>query len=121
MSDFGWLLQRIGSSRWRIVLGLLCVSVAGLAATADPLFLQLLIDRAWPQRNAPLMLELAFGIGLCFFARSVLYSAGSLINFSISQRCVRELRIELLEQMNRLSEDYHQQTPTGEALEHFHS
>ncbi len=83
---------------------------------ADPLFLQLLIDRAWPQRNAFLMLELAFGIGLCFFARSVLYSAGSLINFSISQRCIRELRIELLDQMNRLSEDYHLQTPTGEKL-----
>jgi len=115
-SDFGWLLQRLGSSRWRIVLGLLCVSLAGLAATADPLFLQLLIDRAWPQRNASMMLELAFGIGLCFFARSVLYSAGSLINFSISQRCIRELRIALLDQMNRLSEDYHQQTPTGEKL-----
>jgi ABC-type multidrug transport system fused ATPase/permease subunit len=65
-SDFGWLLQRLGSSRWRIALGLLCVSFAGLAATADPLFLQ--------------------------------------------------LRIELLDQMNRPSEDYHQQTPTGEKL-----
>ena len=43
-SDFGWLLRRLGSSQWRIVLGLLCVSLAGLAATADPLFLQLLID-----------------------------------------------------------------------------
>jgi len=44
MSDFSWLLQRLGSLRWWIVLGLLCVSPAGLAATADPLFLQLLID-----------------------------------------------------------------------------
>jgi ABC-type bacteriocin/lantibiotic exporter with double-glycine peptidase domain len=115
-SDFGWLLQRISSSRWRIVLGLLCVSFAGLAATADPLLLQLLIDRAWPQRSVTLMLELALGISLCFFARAVLSSIGSLINFSISQRCIRELRIALLDRMNRLSEDYHQQTPTGEKL-----
>jgi hypothetical protein len=44
MSDFSWLLQRLGSSRWRIVLGLLCVSLAGFAATADPLLFQLSID-----------------------------------------------------------------------------
>ncbi len=48
MSDFSWLLQRLGSSRWRIVLALLCISLAGLAATADPLFLQLLIDLKYP-------------------------------------------------------------------------
>ena len=115
-SDFGWLLQRLGSSRCRIAAGLLCLTLAGFAATLDPLLLQLLIDQAWPQRNVVFMLELAVGIGLCFFARSLLSSAGSLINFSISQRCVRELRIVLLEKMNSLSEDYHQQTPTGEKL-----
>lgn len=115
-SDFSWLLQRLGSSRWRITAGLLCLTLAGFAATLDPLLLQLLIDRAWPQRNVVFMVELALGIGLCFFARSLLSSMGSLINFSISQRCVRELRIALLEKMNSLSEDYHQQTPTGEKL-----
>jgi ABC-type bacteriocin/lantibiotic exporter with double-glycine peptidase domain len=115
-SDFSWLLQRLGSSRWRIAAGLLCLTLAGFAATLDPLLLQLLIDRAWPQRNVAFMLELAVGIGLCFFTRSLLSSVGSLINFSISQRCVRELRIALLEKMNSLSEDYHQLTPTGEKL-----
>jgi ABC-type multidrug transport system fused ATPase/permease subunit len=41
---------------------------------------------------------------------------GSLVNFSIAQRCVRDLRVALLDQMNRLSADYHEQTPTGEKL-----
>ena len=115
-SDFGWLLLRLGPMRWRIVLGLVCVSLAGLAVTIDPLLMRTLIDGALPQRNLRWALEMAGGIGLCYFGRSVLNSVGSLVNFSIAQRCVRDLRIALLDQMNRLSADYHEQTPTGEKL-----
>ena len=115
-SDFRWLLLRLKPLRWRIALGLLCVSLAGIAVTIDPLLMRSLIDNALPQRNLRRALELAGGIGLCYFGRSVLYATGSLINFSIAQHCVRDLRIALLDQMSRLSADYHEQTPTGEKL-----
>jgi len=115
-SDFGWLLLRLGPMRWRIMLGLVCVSLAGLAATIDPLMMRTLIDSALPQRNLRWALEMAGGIGLCYFGRSVLSAVGSLVNFSIAQRSVRDLRIALLDQMNRLSADYHEQTATGEKL-----
>ncbi len=115
-NDFTWLLLRLGPMRWRIVLGLVCVSLAGLAATIDPLLMRTLIDRALPQRSLRWALELAGGIGLCYFGRSTLSAAGALVNFSIAQRCVRDLRVALLDQMNRLSADYHEQTPTGEKL-----
>lgn len=115
-NDFSWLLLRLGPMRGRIILGLVCVSLAGIAATIDPLLMRTLIDRALPQRSLRWALELAGGIGLCYFGRSALSAAGSLVNFSISQRCVRDLRVALLDQMNRLSADYHEQTPTGEKL-----
>jgi ABC-type multidrug transport system fused ATPase/permease subunit len=115
-SDFGWLLLRLGPLRGRIALGLLSVSLAGVAVTIDPLLMRTLIDRALPQHNLHLALELVAGIGLCYFSRSALYGVGSLVNFSISQQCVRDLRVALLDQMNRLSADYHEQTPTGEKL-----
>jgi ABC-type bacteriocin/lantibiotic exporter with double-glycine peptidase domain len=102
--------------RWRIVLGLVCVSLASLVATIDPLLMRTLIDRALPQRNLRWALELAGVIGLCYFSRSALSAAGSMVNFSIAQRCVRDLRVALLDQMNRLSPNYHEQTPTGEKL-----
>jgi ABC-type multidrug transport system fused ATPase/permease subunit len=102
--------------RWRIVLGLACVSVASLVATIDPLLMRALIDRALPQRDLRWALELAGAIGLCYIGRSALSAAGSMVNFSIAQRCVRDLRVELLDQINRLSADYHEQTPTGEKL-----
>jgi ABC-type bacteriocin/lantibiotic exporter with double-glycine peptidase domain len=115
-NDFTWLLLRLVPVRWRLLLGLVCVSLAGLAATIDPLLMRTLIDRALPQRSLQWALELAGGIGLCYFVRSALSAAGALVNFSIAQRCVRDLRVALLDQMNRLSADYHEQTPTGEKL-----
>lgn len=114
--DFGWLLARIAPSRWRIVLGLVCVSLAGVVTTIDPLLMRSLIDSALPRHNLRLALILVGGIGICYFGRTALASAGALVNFSITQQCVRNLRIALLDQMNRLSEDYHRETPSGEKL-----
>jgi ABC-type bacteriocin/lantibiotic exporter with double-glycine peptidase domain len=115
-SDFVWLLTRLTSLRWRIALGLLCVSLAGVAITIDPLLMRRLIDDALPRHRMPEVFILVAGIGLCYYSRNALYGLGSLVNFSIAQRCVRDLRFALLEQMNRLSVDYHEQTPTGEKL-----
>lgn len=115
-SDFQWLLARLALLRWRIALGMLCVTLAAVAAAIDPLLMLRLIDGALPRRDLHRALELAAGIGLCFFCRSTLNAAGSLVNFSIGQRCVRDLRTAILDQMNRLSADYHEKTPTGEKL-----
>lgn len=115
-SDLRWLLLHLGPLRSRIALGLFCVSLAGIVVAVDPLLMRSLIDEALPQRKLRWALELAGGIGLCYFGRSFLYAMGSLVNFSIAQHCVRGLRIALLDQMNRLSADYHEQTPTGEKL-----
>jgi hypothetical protein len=68
------------------------------------------------QRNLRRAFEIAGGIGLCYFVRSTLSAAGSLLNFSVVQHCVRDLRIALLNHMIRLSADYHEQTPTGEKV-----
>jgi ABC-type multidrug transport system fused ATPase/permease subunit len=100
--------------RWRIVLGVVCVSLAGIAITIDPLLMRTLIDSALPQRNLRWALEIAAGIGLCYFGRSSFSAVGSLVNVSIVQRSVRDLRIALLSKMIRLSADYHERTPTGE-------
>jgi ABC-type multidrug transport system fused ATPase/permease subunit len=115
-SDLSWLLLRLRPLRWRIVLGLACVSLAGFAVTIDPLLMRSLIDNALPQRDLRCALVLVGEVGLCYFARFALSATGSLVNFSIFQYCVRDLRVALLGQMNRLSSDYHDQTPTGEKL-----
>lgn len=87
------------------MLGLACVTVASLVAAIDPLLMRALIDRALPQRDLRWALELAGAIGLCYLGRSALSAMASLVKFSIAQQCVRDLRVALLDQMNRLSAD----------------
>jgi ABC-type multidrug transport system fused ATPase/permease subunit len=117
-SDLAWLLSRFSSSKHLVVVGFLAVSLGGVAVTIDPLLMRTLIDSALPQKNFAWALRLVGMIGLCYLGRSVLYGIGTMVTFSISQQCVRDLRVAILEQMNRLSADYHEQTPTGEKLIH---
>ena len=43
-SDFGWLLLRLAPFKWRVALGLISLSLAGVAVTIDPLLMRSLID-----------------------------------------------------------------------------
>jgi len=88
-SDLRWLLLHLGPLRSRIALGLFCVSLAGIVVAVDPLLMRSLIDEALPQRKLRWALELAGGIGLCYFGRSFLYAMGSLVNFSIDPHRAR--------------------------------
>jgi ABC-type multidrug transport system fused ATPase/permease subunit len=115
-NDFVWLLSYINGARGRLALGLSCVLLGSLVATLDPLLMRALIDIALPRRNLLWALGLVGGIGACYLGRSFLSSAGLMVNFGVSQQCVRELRVALIDQMNRLSEEYHRQTPAGEKL-----
>jgi ABC-type bacteriocin/lantibiotic exporter with double-glycine peptidase domain len=115
-TDFGWLLQRLRASRGYMVFGFLCALLVGVTVTLDPLLMRSLIDHALPEHNLSLALKLVSGIGLCYLGRSALSGLGSLTNHFISQQCVRDLRTALMNKMNRLSADYHEQTPMGEKL-----
>lgn len=115
-ADFRWLLLRLAPSRWMIVAGLACFACAGIAATIDPLLMRNLLDRAIPSHSLSRCLPLVVGIGLCFVVRAILFSAGSLINFAVSQRCVKELRLTLFTHLTELSVEYHEATAPGETL-----
>lgn len=114
--DFRWLFERLRPLGWRIALGIVSVTLASFAASVDPLLMRALIDGALPQRQFRWAFELVSSIGVCYIARSVLNAIGSLINFSIAQNFLRDLRIALVGQMNRLSTDYHEQTAVGEKM-----
>jgi ABC-type multidrug transport system fused ATPase/permease subunit len=114
--EFVWLLSRVKPYWLRTAAALFWTTLGGLAMTIDPLLMRRLIDVALPQRDLRAALLLVGGIGLCYFGRSAFYSLGALANFSVTQFCTFDLRLALLDQMNRLSADYHEQTPTGEKL-----
>ena len=95
---------------------MLSVLVAAIFATIDPLLMRQLVDSAVPKHHLTEAVELAVGIASCFLGRYCFNAFGSFITFSIAQVCARALKLEMLEQMNRLSDDYHSSTPTGEKI-----
>lgn len=111
-----WLLRRLWPHRLLVTTTIGLALGAGLATAIDPLLLRALIDQALPQHQLFWALALSLGVGACFFFRTVCNGLGGLISVAISQRFVRALRVDLINHINRLSVEYHEQTPAGETL-----
>lgn len=114
--DYVWIFSRLKGLRGRVSLALASVVLAGSAMSAVPMFMRMLIDSALPSNNGRMVMVSVVVIGVCYCAAALFESSGLLISFSVSQQCTRDLRTALLAQMNRLSIDYHENTPTGEKL-----
>jgi ATP-binding cassette subfamily B protein len=112
------MFSRLRHLRGRIAFGIVCELFAGVALSAAPLFMRMLIDQALPLYQVSAVVGAVGAIGLCYLAAAVLESSGLLVSFSVSRHCALDLRLVLLKQMNRLSADYHERTPTGEKLTH---
>ncbi len=82
----------------------------------DPLLIKWLIDKVLPLKDLRLLLFAAaafFGIYVCRLGFSAL---AGLVSFKTVQELAFRIRLGILEQMNRLSADYHETTPVGEKL-----
>lgn len=115
-SNLFWLFRHLWPLRRLVLLTILLAVVVGFATAIDPLFLRALIDTALPKRDLAQAVVLSLGIAGCFFARTVFNGLEGLSSFAVSQRFMRGLRLDLLEHLNQLSIEYHEQTPPGETL-----
>ncbi len=82
----------------------------------DPLLIKWLIDRVLPKKDLRMLFFAAigfFGIYLCRLGFSAL---AGMLSFQTVQNLVFSIRLAILQQMNRLSADYHETTPVGEKL-----
>jgi ABC-type bacteriocin/lantibiotic exporter with double-glycine peptidase domain len=115
-SEVGWVVSRLTPWRWRIASGLVCIFLAALCPIVDPLLMRSLLDSAIFRHDIHLSIKLVLGIGLCYLLHSIFFELGSLVNFSVSQSCVRNLKVAILDRLHSLSVEYHEQTPTGEKV-----
>ncbi len=92
------------------------IVLSSLMFLLDPLIIKWLIDRILPMKDAHLLLLAAAGFFLIYVARLGFSSLGALIYSRTIQDLVFRIRLEILEQMNRLSADYHETTPLGQKL-----
>jgi ABC-type bacteriocin/lantibiotic exporter with double-glycine peptidase domain len=82
----------------------------------DPLLMKWLIDEVLPKRDLSLLLFAAGGFFGLYVFRLGFFTLSQVANFRTIQKLVLRMRFYILDQMNRLSADYHETTPVGERL-----
>jgi len=82
----------------------------------DPLLIKWLIDNVLPKKDFHLLLLAAVGFFALYIFRLGFSALAGLVSFRTVQELVFRIRLSILEQMNRLSADYHETTPVGEKL-----
>jgi len=97
-------------------LGVLLIVLSSLLFLLDPLLLKWMIDFVLPTRDFRLLLFAAVGFFGLYIFRLGFFTLAQLVNFRTIQNLVFRIRLAILEQMNRLSADYHETTPVGERL-----
>ena len=111
-----WFLRRLRPLLPAYFLSVVLVVLSSLMFLLDPLLMKWLIDRVLPKKDFRLLLYAAAGFFALYVFRLGFFTLSQLVNFRTIQKLVLRMRLNILEQMNRLSADYHEITPVGERL-----
>ena len=111
-----WFFRQLKPLLPSYFLGVLLLVVSSLLFLLDPLLLKWLIDYVLPKKDLQLLFLTVAGFFGLYIVRLGFFSLAQLVNFRTIQNLVFQMRLNILEQMNRLSADYHDSTPVGERL-----
>ncbi len=114
--QFRWFVRQVRPFLRAHLLSVSMIVLSSLMFLLDPLLIKWLIDRILPSKDAHLLLIAASGFFLIYVARLGFSGLGALVYSRTMQNLVFRIRLEILEQMNRLSADYHERTPVGQKL-----
>src|SRR5213082_1957909 len=111
-----WFFQQLRPLLPSYFLSVVLVVLSSLMFLLDPLLMKWLIDRVLPRKDFRLLLFAALGFFALYVFRFGFFTLSQLVNFQTIQKLVLRMRLNILEQMNKLSADYHETTPVGERL-----
>ena len=111
-----WFLRQLRPLLPAYSLGVLFIVLSSLLFLLDPLLLKWMIDYVLPKKDFRLLLFAATGFFGLYIFRLGFFTLAELVNFRTVQNLVYRIRLSIMEQMNRLSADYHETTPVGERL-----
>ena len=111
-----WFLRQLRPLLPAYSLGVLFIVLSSLLYLLDPLLLKWMIDYVLPKKDFRLLLFAATGFFGLYIFRLGFFTLAELVNFRTVQNLVYRIRLSIMEQMNRLSADYHETTPVGERL-----
>src|SRR5438045_2957859 len=111
-----WFLRQLRPLLPAYSFGVSLIVLSSLLFLLDPLLLKWMIDYVLPRKDFRLLLFAATGFFGLYIFRLGFFTLAQLVNFRTIQDLVFRMRLSMLEQMNRLSADYHETTPVGERL-----
>jgi len=114
--QLNWFLSQLRPLLRAHLLSVLLIVIASLTFLLDPLILKWLIDIVLPKRDVRLLMVAVACIAGVYICQLSCYAAGGVLSFQTVQRLVYSIRLKLLEQINRLSADFHETVPLGEKL-----
>jgi len=111
-----WFLTQLRPLLRAHLLSLLLIVLSSLTFLLDPLIMKWLIDKVLPKRDTTLLMVAAVGVGGVYLCQLGCNAFGAVLSFRTVQRLVYSIRLALLEQINRLSANFHESVPLGEKL-----
>src|SRR5260370_5111715 len=114
--QFHWFLRQLRPLLRAHLLSVSLILLSSLLFLLDPLLIKWLIDRVLPKRDLHLLLFAAVGFFTIYVFRLAFSALAGLVSFRTVQELVFRIRLSILEQMNRLSADYHETTSVVEKL-----
>src|SRR5467141_3051881 len=114
--QLNWFLTQLRPLLRAHLFSVLLIVIASLTFLLDPLILKWLIDTVLPKRDARLLMVAVACIAGVYICQLSCYAAGGALSFQTVQKLVYSIRLKLLEQINRLSADFHETVPLGEKL-----
>ncbi len=115
-TQFRWFARQLRPLLAAHAVGMTLIVLSSLMYLLDPLLIKWLIDRILPKKDFHLLLLAVAGLFGIYACRLGLLAVAGLVSFRTVQSLVFRIRLGILEQMNRLSADFHETTPTGEKL-----
>ncbi len=115
-SQLRWFVRKLRPLLRAHLLSVSLIVLSSLMFLLDPLLIKWLIDKVLPKRDMRLLLIAAGGFLGIYVCRLGFSALAGMVSFRTVQKLVLRIRLDILEQMNRLSADYHETTPIGEKL-----
>jgi len=114
--EFWWLLSQVRPF-FRLHAGsYLCVVAASILVLIDPLIVKFLIDQVIPNRRFSWLPLVAAAFFFTYMGRLGFDSLAGVLNFRGVQKMTYRSRLALLRHLQRLSAEYHDNTPPGDTL-----
>src|SRR5437588_2962598 len=111
-----WFLSQFKPFLAAHFLSVSLIVLSSLMYLLDPLLLKWLIDGILPKKDLRLLLYVAAAFFAIYLFRLGFSALAELVSFRTVQKLAFRIRLGMLEQMHRLSAEFHESTPVGEKL-----